>query len=66
MALQVQVGADGKPIAYLSPPGSPSAAPEKPPSDQGDAQTPQPTPQPVRVPTVRANSWGEASHGKGM
>lgn len=49
--LQVRVGADGKPIAYMSPPGSPSAFSGTSHSDQGDGQTPQPTPQPVRAHT---------------
>lgn len=53
-ALQVRVGVDGKPIAYVSPPGSPSALSGKTHSDQGGGQTPQPTPHPVGAQASKA------------
>ena len=47
--MQIEVGADGRPIAYLSPPDSPSGATGKPEDDKGQAQISQPTlnPQPT-------------------
>lgn len=53
--LEVEVGPDGRPIVYISPPGSPSGDTGKPQDDRDEGNTPQTTPSPQPVSSQRSH-----------